>query len=647
MPPMVRTEATKAYTQPLLLVFLAALIVKTAVLLALRSHPLLQPAGDMDGAVYLSLARTGPPPVPYFISPLYLYFLKFTGASIAAATIVQILLGSAGVALLFDTSSRWFSRRAGFLTAALAILTGVITFNEVTILQSALDPFLIALTMWLFTLALQRGDRRLFVATGAAAALFALNRPNALLWIAAAGALLLVQRYFQEMLAFTFGCAIVLAPVAVRNYVVGHELVLVSSHGGLNFYIGNNASAVGTYTAVPGIRPTIAGQSVDSEQMAEKAAGRKLDSRGVSRWFYGRAFAWIRSHPGDALLLFLRKLAYTIHQTDLALNFSYDYFSHDVASPLRFLIVGPWLLVPLGFAGAATRFRDRRFLTWFAFIPVYAISVALFFVSSRYRLPLLVVLSVPAGGVLEVRRAWQFATGILFAVVALWPFGVDSGRSNEQTNMVVWLIENHRFDEAGSLISQLEQRHTDPARLHHSAAIAYEAAGDVAHSDAMFEQVLRDPVAQPVLRTSAFDELARSYARQGRDGDVRHLFSAVDPASLSAARATLLGRVALEIRDGRDAEAFFSVTTLRDPRNAAAWHDLGVAQLAEGSREQAIASLTKSLSLAPREAPTLFFLALARAQSGDTAGARRDAEEALAIQPEFPQAQHLLDQLPR
>ena len=38
-----------------------------------------------------------------------------------------------------------------------------------------------------------------------------------------------------------------MAPAAIRNIVVAHEWSLVSSHGGLNFYIGNRAVVVPTY----------------------------------------------------------------------------------------------------------------------------------------------------------------------------------------------------------------------------------------------------------------------------------------------------------------------------------------------------------------------------------------------------------------
>jgi tetratricopeptide (TPR) repeat protein len=626
-----------------LLVFLAALLVKASVLWSLHAHPLLQPAGDMDSNVYLGLAKSGPPPVAYFVSPLYLYFLKLAGASMNVALVLQLLLGSVGVVLLFDAARRWFGGRGAIVTAVLAILTGVITFNEVTILQSALDPFLVALALWLLTRALlaEANALRWFAAAGAAAALFALNRPNALFWVAALAVLLLVQRQLRLVAAFAIGCAVVLVPVAARNYVVARELVLVSSHGGLNFYIGNNAEADGTYKAVQGIRPTIAGQSIDSKQMAEAATKQKLSARGVSLWFYRQSLAWMRAHPADALALFARKLAYTIHQTDLSLNFSYDYFVHDVASPLRVLFVGPWLLVPLGIAGAATRLRDRRFQTWFAFVPVYAVAVALFFVASRYRLPLLIALLVCAAGVVHVRRAWQVVVALLFGAIALWPFGLDSGRSYEQTNMLVWLIQHHQTAQADALQHQIETSN-DPARMHYRAAMAYLSAGDRPRALALLEQSLHDPVAQPVLRAAATDELARGYVRMGRPEDAKRLFASIDRQSLNGARAASLGHLALEARDGEDAVTFLAVAIDRTPDDFRVWHDLGVALLVTGKVPDAVAALQTSQRLKPDYAPTYLFLAIAHAQIGDRAQARLDAAEAVRLRPDFTEAQRML-----
>jgi len=74
----------------------AALVVKTTVLVQLGGHPLLQPLGELDSAFYVQLARSlatdGPLAggEPFFVSPLYVYFLGAIfalGGSIEAARV--------------------------------------------------------------------------------------------------------------------------------------------------------------------------------------------------------------------------------------------------------------------------------------------------------------------------------------------------------------------------------------------------------------------------------------------------------------------------------------------------------------------------------------------------------------------------------
>ncbi len=446
------------------LLLLIALAVKGSVLYALHDHPMLQPRGEMDTAVYVQLA-SHPTDQPYFVSPLYIYFLRLLGVSLFEARAIQIILGSLAVLLIFDTARLWFGDRAATIAAVLAILTGVITFYEVTILQAALDPFLVALTLWLLARALKSGRWMLFGATGIALGLFVLNRPNAILWVFFLCVAMVLSPQRFNVVSLVIGFAIAIAPVTIRNYVVAHQFVLIASHGGLNFYIGNNPEADGTYHHVPGIRPTIGGQAEDTPRVEAREGS-----------FYRRAWQWIRSEPGAAFRLFLRKVAYTFNQADLALNYSYAYFWRDVKSPLRFLIVGPWLLFPLGLAGAARSLRNRELAIWVTFIPVYALSVAIFFVSSRYRMPLLIPMCITAGAMFVRPRLWQWIAAGVLAIGVCWNFGLDEGRAHGRTNMIVYLIDERHFDEAAGLIASTETITRDPVTLHQRAAGAYRDA---------------------------------------------------------------------------------------------------------------------------------------------------------------------------
>src|SRR5262249_10095926 len=104
------------------------------------------------------------------------------------------------------------------------------------------------------------------------------------------------------LFAFVFaaGVAVAIAPVTLRNLAVSGEPILISSHAGLNFLVGNGPGADGTYPALDGITPSIQGQTVDSRKVAEAALGRKLTTREVSGHFMRLALDWIRAHPADA-----------------------------------------------------------------------------------------------------------------------------------------------------------------------------------------------------------------------------------------------------------------------------------------------------------------------------------------------------------
>ncbi|MEO8056231.1 MAG: glycosyltransferase family 39 protein, partial [Acidobacteriota bacterium] len=276
----------------LFLLLAATLAAKAAVLAQIGSHPLLQPLGDIDSGVYARLASRiaggdvllrGEGAVPYFVSPLYAYFLAATGPSFPLARVVQILLGTAAVALVFLTARRLFGERAALAAGIIAALAGVVTFHEVLILQAAIDPFLTALALYLLaravraeeeeeeeekiSLKVKRGEARptasprsgalAFAATGAAFGLLALNRPNALLSVGAIAVALVLFTFKENPLrrvwiaaAFVAGAAVTIAPFTLRNLLVSHEFVLISSHGGLNFLVGNGPGANGVYRAL-------------------------------------------------------------------------------------------------------------------------------------------------------------------------------------------------------------------------------------------------------------------------------------------------------------------------------------------------------------------------------------------------------------
>src|SRR5512140_98256 len=506
----------------LLAVTAAALVIRGLVVANLVDHPLLRPEGGLDTSVYVDLARQvaggdlllRSAPDPFFVSPLYIYFvalvLTISGGALGAVLAVQALLGAAAVWLTGDTARRVFGDAAALPAAILLALSGVVVFHESVLLQAALDPFLAALTLWLVVRATQGYRAADTLLAGLALGLFALNRPNVLPWAGVVALLVLAARGLRTgarpAAALLLGAALGVAPAALRNLAISGQPVLVSSHGGLNLLVGNGPGATGIYRWLDGITPNIAGQAADARRIAETEAGRSLTARQVSAHFAAKVRGWVRSEPGAAARLFARKVWYVLSNDEAPLNFSFPWYRRETGI-LRLLAVGPWLLVPLGAAGLLLAFAiegvsclPRRDLAiWASFVPSWILLVALFFVATRYRLPLYVPLATAAAGAAAAlwesirTREWRrpllaAAAALPMAVVTLWPTGLYDGAAEEETLWVLHLVEAGKGEEAARRAEALARVHPQPGVLWFRLGQAWASTQ---HLDASVEALSR------------------------------------------------------------------------------------------------------------------------------------------------------------
>jgi tetratricopeptide (TPR) repeat protein len=689
-------------------VFALALLPRLVVLAQLHDHPLLQPEGALDSAVYVRLAQRAATgdcalgPDVYYVSPLYIYFLAFLfrvlGPGLLVPKLAQVALGAVAAGLVAATGATLFGRRAGGIAGALAALTGIFAFNEVLLLQSSLDPFLAALALFLLARALTSGHVGTWLVAGLAFGALSANRPNAALAVVA---LLLVHLAVRRSwratigaLALLLGLALATAPFTLRNRLVAGEWVWLTSHGGLNFYIGNHAEADGRYRSVEGIEPSIEGQASSARAVAEKARGRSLASAEVSGYYYERAFEWIRANPSAAVRLLARKVLLVLNGTDLALNYSFTYYRLDEPTLLRWLFVGPGLLVALGGLGVAARPRERAsgaFPTWTVFPPAYALSVAVFFVASRYRLPLLVGLCVPAGaGIAQIvdwarersSRALGAAALGLSALTALTllPLAPDEGRLNERTERIVIFIRDGRGEDARRLLAETEPQHPERGLLLYRVGRAFQDRGELGEAIAFFERAVKAQPGggEPVVRMSlgqalaaagrpaeaiphfaaardagvspalAGYELTRALAEAGREDDARAEIGRLrlpDDAPNGARLA--IGQLALRLGETGLALATLSDALRHEPGSSPAQEALGLALEASGRRAEAIARLEEACRLDATSAGARFNLAVLLARESRLADARRLLGEALQISPGYEPARRLLEDLDR
>ena len=151
-------------------------------------------------------------------------------------------------------------------------------------------------------------------------------------------------------------------------------------------------------------------------------------------------------------------------------------------------------LALLASAGA----ERRRLLVWSAFVPGYVLAVAVFFVATRYRLPLLVALAPLAGaGMAGLPEVWRAkgarlgataATVAILAAISLWPTGLYDGGADEDMHWVLYLVEKGDTAEAARVAEAAAENHPDPGLMWLRMGKAWAAAGRMDDAIASLER---------------------------------------------------------------------------------------------------------------------------------------------------------------
>jgi tetratricopeptide (TPR) repeat protein len=342
----------------------------------------------------------------FFQSPLYPYLLallyKAFGGSLDAVYLAQIALAVAGVYALYRAGREMGGERVGLAAAGLAAVYGPFLFYDVQLLKESPAVAVTGFLLWALAAARAHPGTGRWLGAGVLLGLLTLLRENTLLvvpfllplaWSREGGGRGLARRGG----ALIAGLALALAPVAVRNGVVRGNFLPTASNAGINFFIGNNPDADGTYRPLAPGKQIPALERREQVRIAEQAVGRPLSSSEVSGYWMDRALDWAASHPGAFLRLQLRKLGmfWSWYEWPDAV----DYYHVKTLSPV---LAGPLL----EFGGAAllaavgllfVRRSPGRYAPALLFAMGWMLSTVIFYLFSRYRLPAVPALLVLAG----------------------------------------------------------------------------------------------------------------------------------------------------------------------------------------------------------------------------------------------------------
>lgn len=356
----------------------------------------------------------------FFRAPFYAYFLaivyKIFGHDYIIPRLIQHLIGSFSCVLVYLLAKRLFNRKVAVVSGLIAASYGMLLYFEGELL---LDSFLVLFDLLLILLLLKVREvpklSRWFLC-GVVLGFSAITRPNILFFIPFVWLWIFLifkkEKPFKKIrtysASFLLGSILIISPITLRNLFVDGDLVLIASQGGINFYIGNNKNSDG----MSAIFYKDDWQYRDFQQMAEKEEGGSLKPSEISNFYYRKGIDFLLEDPSHAFNLLVKKLYLFWNRFEISNNQDI-YFFQRYSSLIRRLPLGFWLIGPLGLLGMvlsmlvikrpqkvrSNRIVDQRRNISLAilFVFSYLVTVVMFFVTARFRLPAIPFLIIFSG----------------------------------------------------------------------------------------------------------------------------------------------------------------------------------------------------------------------------------------------------------
>lgn len=462
----------------------------------------------------------------FFRAPLYPYFLAafhaVAGGDLFVVRIFQHVVGILSVwgvyRLTRATATESAAKIAGL---AAAVYATTIYFENELLLDFLLIPWMLGIFYAIYRYR-RRGGGGWALVTGLAVGLFAITRPNILVcwpiigiavwqWSHSGTA---IGTRVKNVALLALGTALPILPITVRNAAVGNDFVLISSQGGINFYIGNNAEADGLSATMPAPWGHTWKLS-DVHQHAEEQMGRELKSSEASNYWFREGIRWWATQPGAALKLTFKKAVMLCSNTEIANNQNIRHFWRSYAPMVNYLPLPFGLIFSMGLVGLFVAARGRalaKLMLWVML--VYALSVIAFFVPARFRLPLLPFLFIGSGVyILEIIKYYKerhmrrltilIAPALVLAVFSFGPWYQAAPATDAQSVFQLGnaALRAGKLDEAAEHFRQTLALDPNYESGHLNLGVVYLRQGEVEPAAKEFEAEI-----------AIYPESAKSYA---------------------------------------------------------------------------------------------------------------------------------------
>jgi 4-amino-4-deoxy-L-arabinose transferase-like glycosyltransferase len=358
-------------------------------------------AGGKGFAYYGGPTAFRPPVYPFFLAGM---MRLFGHSALFATRTVQFGAGLATAWLCARTASRIFGDQAGrvalvialFLPTLVALSTELMTECFATLLAALFFDFI------LLNPALSKWSSAVFL--GLIVGLVTLLRFNmailGLVALAALAARMEWPRAWRRMCLVTAAAGLVVSPWVVRNLIVFHGRVILSTQSGMNAVQGVLTPQGRVQGSDLQVLHRVVGWQAGDVESNEPSHYKLAPEPDLDRRAWAQAFELWREENWRLIPLSLRKLGYFWLSTDQV------FWTQSFSLKQRLVRFGgaltQWLVLALAVAGWL-RLR-RRHARVSEFLLGYAVLVSLahlpFIMTSRYRVPFLetVLVVLAAGG---------------------------------------------------------------------------------------------------------------------------------------------------------------------------------------------------------------------------------------------------------
>jgi 4-amino-4-deoxy-L-arabinose transferase-like glycosyltransferase len=356
-------------------------------------------AESIANGTYLSSSVYEMAPLPAYLMALV---YKILSPDILYIRGLNIILGVFTCYLLYFVGKALAGKTTGIISCLVACLYEPFIFYSIVPLKTALSVFLFSLSVYLFLSAVNKASYLKILFLGIAIGLMLNVRPNCLVLIPFLPLFILwnmgrkklnVRTAVFVVAMYAVGLFMVLSPFVIRNYRVSGELALTASQSGLNLYIANNLeNEVPYYRPVPFAASVPSVQGIQFNIEASRRSDSKLSSVEASRFWTREVFRIALDQPASFLWKLLQKGLASLNGFEAGDHYHIGFVSEFVRF-FKFPFIILSLVFPLGMGFLVLHFRESKKIAFLsAIFLLYALTLVVFYPTSRFRLPLLVIL---------------------------------------------------------------------------------------------------------------------------------------------------------------------------------------------------------------------------------------------------------------